>query len=62
MASIYNINYRRAGVGFCFFEPPIDGAADGEWEKYLNVHRYYPTFEKAVEAEFDKIYLLTQLK
>ncbi len=58
--TIYNIHYCRAGVGFCFYEPPddfeIEFSYDScEWRKYLNVHAYYPTFEEAVDAEYRRL-------
>ena len=57
---IYNIHYCRAGVGFCFYEPPDDFEIElkypnNEWRQHLKTHKYYPTFEKAVDAEFEKI-------
>jgi len=56
---IYNIHYCNAGVGFCFYEPPKDyiiaTPINEEWRKYLNTHKYYPTFIKAVNAEYKKL-------
>lgn len=62
---LYDIAFRKAGVGLIFFEPPDDGtigwrelAEDADefyrraWKQYLRVDRYYPTFVEAVEAEW----------
>lgn len=59
--SIYDIHYCRAGVGFVFYEPPNghdinkrfnDSINRDYWRKYLKVDKYYPTFTKAVNAEY----------
>jgi len=50
--SIYDIHYCNGGVGFIFYYPEKD---DGDWKKALSVENYYPTFEKAVEAEYGKL-------
>ncbi len=58
---IYDIHYCRAGVGFIFYceekiKNPIPGDGYPEnWRKGLVVEKYYPTFEKAVEVEYQKI-------
>jgi len=48
--TIYNIHYCRAGVGFIFHYPEKGG---------LSVDGYYPTFEEAVDAEYQKCRLRT---
>ncbi|MBA7517299.1 hypothetical protein ES705_09352 [subsurface metagenome] len=60
--TIYNIHYCRAGVGFIFFYPdPYKNDScktynfPEDWTKQLRVEKYYPTFEKAVEAEYQRI-------
>lgn len=60
--TIYNIHYCRAGIGFCFYEPPEDFELEvnrkyplsDEWRKYLHTYNYYSTFEEAVEAEYKR--------
>lgn len=55
---IYNIHYCLCGVGFQFYDPPKGLKVDlmgSEWRKYLTTDRYYPTFEKAVKAEFKRL-------
>lgn len=57
---IYNIHYCTAGVGFCFYDPPDDFEIDlkypsDEWRQHLITHRYYPTFEEAVESEYKRL-------
>lgn len=54
---IYNIHYARAGVGFCFYEPP-EGFVENnkeDFRKYLNTYHYYNTFEEAVNAEYKRL-------
>lgn len=53
---IYNIHYCNAGVGFTFYEP-IEGLVDpaNNWQQCLTTNRYYPTFSKAVSAEFKRL-------
>ena len=62
--TIYNIHYCNAGVGFVFYYP--DKVPEPErvnvmtnrpikWEEGLSVERYYPTFEEAVEAEYENL-------
>ena len=46
---VYNIHYCKAGVGFCFCGHPNSA----KWKDSLNVVAYHPTFEEAVEVEFD---------
>lgn len=59
--TIYNIHYCRAGVGFIFYceekikKPILGGGYPGNWKEGLIVEKYYPTFEKAVEAEYQRI-------
>lgn len=54
--SIYDIHYCRAGVGFVFYYQDKDSADEKEsWRKALGCDRYYPSFESAVEAEYEKI-------
>jgi len=59
--TIYNIHYCRAGVGFIFYSPekianPISKAGYPEnWREGLVVEKYYPTFEEAVKAEYQRI-------
>ena len=59
--TIYNIHYCRAGVGFIFYcegkiKNPIPGGGYLEnWKEGLIVEKYYPTFEKAVEVEYQKL-------
>lgn len=47
---IYDIHYCRAGVGFIFYYPNEDKI---NWRDNLSVKTYYPTFEEAVEAEYN---------
>ena len=53
---IYNIHYCKAGIGFCFYvnQKDVDGS-DHSWKKNLETDRYYPTFEEAVDAEFERL-------
>ena len=51
--SIYHIHWCRAGIGFIFYEGPGEG--DDNWKEHLIVEKYYPTFEKAVKAEWDRM-------
>ncbi len=56
--NIYDIHYCRAGIGFLFYEPPKGFETNlqhDDWKKYLTVDRYYDTFEKAVNAEYEKL-------
>ena len=67
--SIYNIHYCQAGVGFIFYCPEKDPMEFREkeivagikfkenigWKKALSVEKYYPTFEEAVEEEYQKL-------
>lgn len=50
---IYNIHYCRAGVGFIFYYKKK--VKDDDYKTGLSVDTYYPTFEKAVEAEYDRL-------
>lgn len=50
---IYNIHYCRAGVGFIFYDGPTEPPDD--WRKHLVVKTYHPTFEDAVQAEFNRL-------
>jgi hypothetical protein len=61
---IYDIHYCKAGVGILFYEPPEgydinvkfnDSRKKDFWRKYLNVDKYYPTFEEMIEAEYARI-------
>lgn len=64
---IYNIHYSNAGVGFCFYDSEkiqfrgrfIDGTSafirDDRWREGLTTDKYYPTFEEAVEAEYQRL-------
>ena len=70
---IYDIHYCRAGVGFIFYYPKmvrnlpneikniggllVDTGRPENWRQGLQVDRYYPTFEKAVEGEYKKLKL-----
>lgn len=56
---IYDIHYCSAGVGFIFYSPPVGYVRDVQegWKKYLTVDKYYSTFVKAVNAEFNNLYL-----
>ena len=50
--TIYDIHYCNAGIGFIFFYPE---KAKQNWKEGLNVECYYPSFEKAIEAEYNKL-------
>jgi len=55
---IYDIHYCKAGIGFLFYNSKEDKTS--KWQRNipnngLSVARYYPTFEEAVEAEFEKL-------
>ena len=57
---LYEICYRRAGVGFLFYKPPtteayLDVPLPKDWKKYLVVDGYYKTFEEAVRGEWKKL-------
>jgi len=59
-ATIYEIAYRNAGVGFMFFEGAVmDGTEayrnTAAWRQHLVVHSYYPTFEAAVDGEYERL-------
>ena len=49
---IYDIHYCRAGIGFIFYYPKLD---KGNYKEALAVENYYPTFEEAVDAEYNLI-------
>jgi len=49
---IYDIHYCKAGIGFIFYELKKD---KGDWKSALEVDEYYPTFEEAVEKEFERL-------
>jgi hypothetical protein len=70
MATLHAVCYGDHGVGFEFYEPGRiipeeiveaerrgDGTRpeDGIWRKNLVVQAYYPSFEAAVEAEYDRL-------
>ena len=71
MAVVHAIQYGEAGVGFQFYEPgrviPEEAVkaerlaaggqlpSDGVWRKNLVVQDAYPTFEAAVDAEYDRL-------
>ena len=48
---VYNIHYCRAGIGFCFW---MESETEN-WRDGLYTDKYYPTFEEAVQAEYDKM-------
>lgn len=50
---IYDIHYCLAGVGFIFYDGPEPSPPD--WRKHLTVQTYYPDFESAVAAEFERL-------
>jgi len=50
---IYNIHYCKAGVGFSFYNSEKQKGED--FKTGLTLDKYYPTFEKAVEAEYDQL-------
>lgn len=56
-AHIYEICYRNAGVGFCFYEGPYDaeGHIPRDWRQHLVTHNYYPTIHEAIAAEFQRL-------
>lgn len=51
---IYNIHYCKAGIGFVFWDRKKVKSAKN-WRDGLTIEKYYPTFEEAVEAEFNKL-------
>ncbi len=59
--TIYNIHYCRAGKGFIFYDEGKiknlipNGGYPKNWREGLIVEKYYPTFEEAVKAEYQKI-------
>jgi len=63
--TIYNIHYCQAGVGIQFFyqkkllQSSLSSPVLAKWIDGLNIDRYYPTFEEAVEAEYNKLEDLT---
>jgi hypothetical protein len=50
---VYNIHYCKAGIGFIFYEGPVEYIEN--WRDYLSVKTYYPIFEEAVKAEWDNM-------
>ena len=54
-AASYDIHYCRAGVGFIFYEGPAEHGPGDDWKQHLIVRDYYPTFEEAVEAEYQRL-------
>ena len=54
--TIYDIHYCAGGVGFLFFTGNSIDIKNDEWKRHLSVERYYPTFVKAVNAEYKKLY------
>ena len=52
-ATVFAILWRNAGVGFQFYEGPEEHS--DSWRDFLVVHHYYPTFEEAVEAEYERL-------
>jgi hypothetical protein len=48
---IYNIHYCNAGVGFVFYYPEKGSS----YKDGLSVEDYHPTFEKAVEIEYERL-------
>lgn len=55
---IYDIHYCKAGVGFVIYYSEKDSTeiwASNIQNNGLNCEKYYPTFEKAVEAEYKKL-------
>ncbi|KKN27890.1 hypothetical protein LCGC14_0859800 [marine sediment metagenome] len=51
---IYNIHWCRAGVGIIFYEG-LGAMEEENWRKSLAVHRYYPSFEECVKAEYQRL-------
>lgn len=49
---IYAILYRRAGVAFQFY---MGSPTAEDFHKDLTIWRYYPTFEEAVNAEYEML-------
>ena len=68
-ATICNIHYCNAGVGFQFYVPVrgedvcttsmLESMHATNWRKYLITHGYQKTFTQAVDAEYKR---LKQLK
>ena len=55
---IYNIHYCNAGVGFQFYEEKLitgEALEPDWWKKGLVTYKYYPTFAKAVAAEYKRL-------
>jgi effector-binding domain-containing protein len=54
--SIYDIHYCKAGVGFVFYTGSLEYKdLPVNWKESLSVDKYYPTFEEAVKAEWDRM-------
>lgn len=57
--TIYDIHYCNAGIGFIFYYPvegdTLEGKPPANWKEGLSVHKYYPTFEEAVDAEYARL-------
>ena len=51
--TIYNIVYRRAGVGI-EWATPIDNPDDADLYRFT-IYNYYPTLEKAIEGEIERL-------
>ncbi len=49
---IHDIHYCKGGIGLLFYYKEKD---EGNWRRALEVDRYYPTFEEAIIAEYDKL-------
>jgi len=56
---IYNICFRRAGVGIQYYDPPKDfkiKVGDNTWHQYLKVNKYHSTFGEAIDAEYKRFF------
>ncbi len=58
---LYDIMFRNAGVGLLFYTGPVDEngwipeATSRTWRDYLVVDRYYPDFDAAIDAEYERL-------
>lgn len=52
---IYSINYRNAGVGMSFYNPPEGYKQDADWRRYIHTRAYHPSFEDCVRAEYIRL-------
>jgi hypothetical protein len=57
--TVYNICFRRAGVGIMWCDhKKLEECGEGNYNQSLFVVRYYPTLRKAVDGEYERLLLV----